>query len=254
MCKPKAPAPVPQSSMPEFEFPEPEYPGPSESELALADIATEKYGNWKKHYDPVEKDFLAEQDHDKSAYGKMVGYADAQQVAGAQTPAQVNVASGSGMLGLGAMSSAATGGQAAASAVADASDFQRRNANKLWGLSTANKLQAANQSTLTGVAGAASSAAIQTAQAAQGTANRLQAQSLQNQHQMEMQKYNYNQGRIQNLAQMGASLWGWHQGNLGGQPTGGSAPLVGTGTAGSSPGGYSSFSWYGTGGGPRKFF
>jgi len=210
MCKPSAPTYItPEGSG--WEIPEPEYPGPSESELALADIAEEKYANWGKHYDPVEADFLAEQDVNKADYGKMMGYADAQQVTGSNLPAQINVSGGAGLAGIGELTSAATQGQAAAAGAAEAADFQRRNANKLWGLSAANKLQAANQNTLASVANTASNAAISTSLNAQRTSNALAQQSFSNQADIGMMKYNYNQGRIQNLAQMGSSLLGYYR-------------------------------------------
>jgi len=202
--------PPPPSSSPEYGEFMFEEPGPSESELALAEIATEKYDRFKKYYDPVEATWLKEQDQDYSDYGAMMGYADAQQVA--QAPNQINAASGAAAAGLAGIASAGTSGAATAKSSAISQDFQRRNANKLWGLSTANKLQSANQGTLASVANAASSAAISTAQSAQGYQNRLANAQAQMAHESQVMKYNYNQGRVQNLAQMGASLIGHYQG------------------------------------------
>lgn len=203
--------PPPSASTPEygggFEF---EEPGPSEAELALVEIATEKYDRFKKYYDPVEGEFLNEQNKDYSDYGAMMGYADAQQVA--QAPNQINAAAGAAATGLAGIASAGTSGSATAKSSANAADFQRRNSNKLWGLSTANQLQAANQGTLASVANAASSAAISTAQSAQGYQNQLASSQAQMAHESQVMKYNYNQGRVQNLAQMGASLIGHYQG------------------------------------------
>jgi hypothetical protein len=203
--------PPPSSSSPEYggEFMF-EEPGPSESELALVEIATEKYDRFKKQYDPVEATWLREQDQDYSDYGAMMGYADAQQVSAA--PNQINAASGAAAAGLAGLASAGTGGAAAAKSSAMSQDFQRRNANKLWGLSTANKLQSANQGTLASVAASASSAATSVASSAQGYQNRLVAAQNQMAHESQVMKYNYNQGRVQNLAQMGASLIGHYQG------------------------------------------
>ncbi len=207
------------SSSSSYGFPEPKYPGPSESELALAEIATEKYASWEKTYKPVENEFLADQNENKSGYGKMMAYADAGQAT--QGPDQLNVAHGAGGMALGAMANTRTQAASAGAATAESADFQRRKSNKLTALSMANKLQASNQSSLAGVANAASSSAIQVAQNKQGMDNRLVQQAAQNQHAMQMQEYNYNQGKIQNLAQMGASIYGWKSGQLGNPSTSG---------------------------------
>ena len=197
-----ASAPAPPSG---GEYPhEFEEPGPSESEIALSEIALERYDRFKQHYDPVESKWLQEQDRDMSDYGAMMGYADAQQLA--KAPAQINAASGQAVAGLAGLATAGTGGAASAKATAVAADFQRRNANKLWGLSAANKLAAANQGTLAGVAGAASNAAVRVASSAQGYQNRITAATNALAHEREVMKYNYQQGKIQNLASMGASL------------------------------------------------
>ena len=202
--------PPPPVSEPEYGGELFESLGPSESELALVEIATEKYDRFKKYYDPVEATWLKEQDQDYSDYGAMMGYADAQQVA--QAPNQINAASGSAAAGLAGIATAGAGGAASAKSAANSQDFQRRNANKLWGLSAANKLQAANQGTLASVAASASSAATSVASSAQGYQNKLIAAQNQMAHESQVMKYNYNQGRVQNLAQMGASLIGHYQG------------------------------------------
>jgi len=212
-----ASAPAPPSG---GEYPhEFEEPGPSESEIALSEIALEKYDRFKEYYDPVEAKWLKEQDQDMSDYGAMMGYADAQQLA--KAPAQINAASGQAAVGLAGLATAGAGGAASAKATAVAADFQRRNANKLWGLSAANKLAAANQGTLAGVAGAASNAAVRVASSAQGYQNRITAATNALAHEREVMKYNYQQGKIQNLASMGASLIGHYMGGATNQLGGG---------------------------------
>jgi len=217
MCKPKSPTITitPPPSGGSSYAGEMEMPGPSESEKALVDIASEKYDRFKEYYDPVEASWLEDQSKDFSDYGAMMGYADAAQAT--MQPKQINMASGAGAAGLAGLATAQTGGAAAARASANAADFQRRNANKLWGLSAANKLQAANQSSLASVANSASSAAISVASSAQNYQNRMTAATAQAQHSMDMMKYNYNQGKVQNLAALGASLLGYYKGG----PSGG---------------------------------
>lgn len=210
-----APAPPSGGEYP-MEF---EEPGPSESEIALSEIALERYDRFKQYYDPVESKWLQEQDRDMSDYGAMMGYADAQQLA--KAPAQINAASGQAVAGLAGLATAGTGGAASAKATAVAADFQRRNANKLWGLSAANKLAAANQGTLAGVAGAASNAAVRVASSAQSYQNRITAAQNALAHEREVMKYNYQQGKIQNLASMGASLVGHYMGGTTNQLGGG---------------------------------
>ncbi|MEK9747672.1 MAG: hypothetical protein VW443_05220 [Pseudomonadales bacterium] len=195
------PPPPPTIYPPQFEE-----PGPSESEIALGEIAAERYERFKEYYVPVEDKFLEEQDKDKSYYAKMMAAADAQQAT--KAPAQIDASSGRAAKGIADLRTAGARGAAAGAGAAYSADFQRRNGNKMWALAGANKLTSNAQTSLGQVANAASSAALSTANQVNSQNIALQNQAFSNQLNAQMMQYNYQQRKIQNVVNAGATAFG----------------------------------------------
>lgn len=183
-----------------------EEPGPSESEIALGEIARERYERFKEYYVPVEDKFLEEQDKDKSYYAKMMAAADAQQAT--KAPAQIDAASGRAAKGIADLKTAGARGAAAGAGAAYSADFQRRQGNKMWALAGANKLASNAQTSLGQVANTASSAALSTANQVNSQNIALQQQAFNNQLNAQMMQYNYQQRKIQNVVNAGATAFG----------------------------------------------
>jgi hypothetical protein len=199
--------------------PEFEEPGPSESEIALGEIARERYDRFKEYYVPVEDKFLAEQDKDKSYYAKMMAAADAQQAT--KAPAQIDAASGRAAKGIADLRTAGARGAAAGAGAAYSADFQRREGNKMWALAGANKLTSNAQTSLGQVANTASSAALSTANQVNSQNIALQNQAFSNQLNAQMMQYNYQQRKVQNAVNAGATAFGMMY-----NPTPAASPMV----------------------------
>jgi len=183
-----------------------EEPGPSESEIALGEISRERYERFKEYYVPVEDKFLEEQDKDKSYYAKMMAAADAQQAT--KAPAQIDASSGRAAKGIADLKTAGARGAAAGAGAAYSADFQRREGNKMWALAGANKLTSNAQTSLGQVANTASSAALSTANQVNSQNIALQQQAFNNQLNAQMMQYNYQQRKIQNVVNAGATAFG----------------------------------------------